>query len=471
MIALIIIFILSVVLLSTLKIRIGVILSIYLVLIYTILFLWGVSRWTFEKILIVITTLFIPFLVDLNVNNYDPNDYHMVTKEQFKFNFLHIIVIFLLIEIIRNRKKVKIGFDLFLIFMFNIICVSSIFYALNHTAAFFDYTRYFYITVIYIYFSRIFDIDKHGNLFIRCIIIGLVFQLSLGILQKIIGEPLGLYFLGEGREVFRVNVSGYEKGMSGTFGHPGPYALYGLCILSWMLYDTRINNYLRKIGIIISTLIIILAAGRTSILLMMIIYFIYMINRFFYFNVKNILRILVLVVVLFTFVIIFKENLDPIIERFTNSDMDMQFNSRMIHYNIAMYYISQKPIFGFGLNNYLDLTYRDFPFEFNSNFFLCNPIHNAYLLYAVEIGIVGSIIFVMFLINNYRYIFKIIKYKSKEVTDAVKGYGALILVYMIYNLQGWGGIQNRTLITVIITSALIYNNYNRLKNKVIDKEC
>ena len=299
----------------------------------------------------------------------------------------------------------------------------------------------------------------------------MIFQLLLGVLQQIIGKPIGLHFLGEGREVFRVNVSGYERGMSGTFGHPGPYALYGLCILSWLLFDTRINKKSRITGIIVSTLMIVLAAGRTCIFLMLIVYAIYIMNRFFTLNIKNLLSISILIMGAFVFVILLADKLEPVINRFIDSDMNMQLNSRMIHYNIAKYYINQKTLFGFGLNNYLDLTYRDFPIQFDSNFFLSNPIHNAYLLYAVEIGVIGASIFILFLTNNFIYIFKSKRYKREDITDALKGYGTLILVYMIYNLQGWGGIQNRTLIIIIITSAFVYNNYTNLKTKTIDKEC
>lgn len=439
---------------------------LYILLLFAVFVGWGISKATRDRFLIVIFALALPYLTDLNMV-YDPTDFHMVSKSYFTFNILHIICIFILIEILKNRKKIHFDYDLLIILLFNLICILSIFYAVNYKAAFFDYSRYFNLTIIYIYFSRIFDMDKNSELLLKYIIIGLVLQLIIGLVQKLIGKPIGLYFLGEGRTVFRTNVSGYEKGMSGTFGHPGPYAIYALFVLSWLIFNRNIKLKMRVIGIITSTSIIILAAGRTSIMLMLIVYICYFLDKFFTFSAKNLVIILSIILLLFLSYILFYNQLQVIINRFTSSDMEMQLNSRLIHVDLALLYIKQKPLFGFGLNNYLDLTHRDFPLSVLSNFFLSNPIHNAYLLYAVEIGIIGMMIFLLFILKGFIQFFKLIKFKSyyKDTLHEIKGYLVATIVYIIYNFQGWGGIKTKILIMMFLTSAFIYNNYKLIQLK------
>ena len=42
-------------------------------------------------------------------------------------------------------------------------------------------------------------------------------------------------------------------------------------------------------------------------------------------------------------------------------------------------------------------------------------------------------------------------------------------MYIIYNFQGWGGVQNRNLIMLMLASAIIYYNYNNTIKKNNDE--
>ena len=213
--------------------ELGVIMIIFAISIYSILFLKLIGKIKLEKILIIIFGYSIPFCVDINLIYRE--DYHIVSKEYYKFNIVQIFALIFLFIILKNIKKIKLDIDLSIILLFDVVCIASIFYSINPKAAFYDSIRYIIITIIYIYFSRLFKNELYGKTLINSLVFGLGIQLSLGFLQKLKGGALGLYFLGESRTVFRSNVSGYEMGMSGTFGHPGPYALYSLFIL-WIGY-------------------------------------------------------------------------------------------------------------------------------------------------------------------------------------------------------------------------------------------
>ena len=448
----------------TINTKLGIGFIIYGCFIYSIICIIVLSKSKVEEFMVIFFALSVPFLNDINIFKYQ-NDFHVVSNTYFTFNILHIITILLFVEILKNKNKISINIDIIFLFIFNMICIISIFNAINFEAAFFDYIRYFNLSIIYIYFSRIFNCEKYSNMLIKYFIIGLIIQLIWGIIQKIIGGPIGLSFLGEKSDVFRLGVVGYEKGMSGTFGHPGPYALYSVIILPWILFNNKLNANMRNLGIITSTLIIVLAAGRTSIALMIIVYLIFFIEKILNINTKTIITTFIVIGFTILGVLIFNEQIQVVINRFTTSDMNSQVENRLEHIEIASYYIKQRPLLGFGINNYLDLTNRDFPFEFHYNFFLNNPIHNLYLLYAVEIGLIGASIFIIFLINNFRYLLKSLRCKERNVVQYMKGYSISLIVYIIYNLQGWGGIQNRSLILIILASALIFNNYLMLNKQ------
>ena len=429
-------------------------------LLYLAILVFVISKHDIDKFLAILFAIAIPFINDINIFSYQP-DFHVISNQYFTFNILHIITILLFVRIIIKIKLIKFDFDLLLILLFNIICIISIFYAINPKAAFYDYIRYFNITIIYIYFSRIFKIDKNEKTLIYCLIIGLAIQLIWGLLQKIIDGPIGLYFLGEKADVFRLGVSGYEKGMSGTFGHPGPYALYGVFLLAMTLFNYEINRIIKLVGIVSSTIIVILAAGRTGIALMIIIYFFFYAEKFLKLNTRNIKTLIITAIFIISSLLIFNNQIQPVLDRFTNSDISKQADNRLEHIVIAKHYISQNPMTGVGLNNYLDATNRDFSISFKHNFFLNNPIHNIYLLYAVEIGIIGTVIFILFLLNTLVYLIKSRKFKDRIDFKKIKGYALVTLVYIIYNFQGWGGVQNRSLIIVMLSAALTHNIYRK----------
>lgn len=439
------------------KEKTGMYILIIMMMIFIVLFLAKVSRFTFEESMIILFFLFLPFMTELNL--YVRDDYHIVAKEYYRFNYLHLFTIYFFIKIIINIKRVKKGIDIYLLLLFNLICIFSIFRARNIIAGFQDYFRYLNITIVYIYFSRVCDLKKYKNYVMNSLFIGLCIQLILGLLQKVKGGRLGLTIIGEGNEVFRLGVDGYEKGMSGTFGHPGPMGLYCDFILIIFLFNRTMNKKIRAIGIAISSSIIILTAGRTSILIMVGIFSIYLFSNCIKFNIKNIMTAVGVSLILIFGVITFNEELKPIISRFVSSDMEFQYSNRLSHVEVGMEYVKKSPIIGLGLNNYLDNTYNDYPLSFYNNFLLWNPIHNMYIQYTVEVGIVGISVLMLYLITFFIMYFKLRSKVNYEERTVYKGSLLILIVWLIYGLQGWGGIQTRSLLVILISCSLISNTY------------
>lgn len=441
----------------------SMLMNLLIVTVIGLMILLVINNMNLEKVILMTFFFSIPFFRDYDFTSM--NDYHVITKPYYTFNLVQLFALIFLILILKNRKKIKVGIDLIILFIFNVICFTSTIYAKNPPAAFFDALRIFTITIIYIYFSRIFNYKKYKGLAINIMVLTVVFQLIIGIIQIIINGPIGLGILGESKEVFRAGVSGFEKGMSGTFGHPGPFALYSLMILSFIMFDNCINKTVKNIGITICTLNILISAGRTAMILMALIFIIYYINSLKEINIKKIHRLIMIGLFGIIMCAILSDEILMVFNRFLNSDTSDQLGNRLYHYEIAFKYIKEKPLLGWGLNNYLDLSYSDHPIRFYTNFFFNNPIHNAYLLYAIEIGILGSLLFILFLVINFKWYKKNSRYLDINTNNICKGYIVGIIIYSIYNFQGWGGVQTRSLVLVILINAFLYN-----VNSLIAKE-
>ena len=428
---------------------------------YAALAILLINKFNIEKSIVLLFVLFIPFMTELNINYKE--DIHIVSKSYFAFNYLYLFCIYFIVKISQEYRKINIGFDLLFLLIFNIICIISGLNALNFKAFFFDYIRYFTLSIVYIYFSRVFEFKKYKDTIYKYLVLGLLIQLVLGLLQKVKGSALGLVILGEGFDIFRASVSGYEKGFSGTFGHPGPMALYANYLLAILLFNKNIKPKIRISGVILSSIIIIVAAGRTSILIMFLIFAIYILNDLIKLNAQSILVSMGIVSGGVVSFIMFFERIKPLISRFTDSDISFQYNNRMKHIVLGMEYIKENPLLGLGLNNYLDNTYNDYPFQFSTNFYLSNPIHNAFILYGVEIGLIGLIVFALFLINNVIMYNKINKKINIEERNVLKGSLTVLIIWCVYALQGWGGVQTRSLLILLLSSSIIYSIYNNYK--------
>lgn len=445
--------------------KISILMILMILGIQFFIFMLSINNFDFEKTILIFFILAIPFFVDLDFIRRS-EDFHMAAKPYIRFNIMYIfagIFIFFIIKNINKIKQSKVKYDLIIIGIFLLICFSSMIWAINPAATFFDALRYLVASIYYVYFSRVFDYKKYNKTVMTCLVISIVLQLAIGCLQIIKGGPVGLHILGESKSVFRASVEGYEKGMSGTFGHPGPIALYSSILLSWLIFKNDINKFIKYIGVISAILIIVLAAGRTSIVLMLFILMVYVISNIKLFKLKEIklnkkyVIVSTLAVIILAF--IFREKIMFIIDRFVGSDIIKQFNSRGDHIKMALYYIKQNSLLGLGLNNYLDYTIVEFADIFKTNFIVSNPIHNAYLLFAVEIGILGAIAYISIIISNLYYYILFKKCKVIKKYQEYKGILLSIVVCSIYNLQGWGALHNRNLIIFFIGIGMLYNLY------------
>jgi len=242
----------------------------------------------------------------------------------------------------------------------------------------------------------------------------------VGILQNINQGPLGWFleeatylgsgfFTSDGERLYRA---------SGLFGHPTFYASF-MSILLPVLIGYLLKNYKQSqtkiffyvIGIISLVLGTILTYSRSSwfssifvVSLMFVMYF--KKNNFIYYKYKktiiSILSILLLIPII----------IKTVGNRIISSLEFISDGSGAVRIDLirqSMISISKFPLFGSGLNLSPRLMVSQSLLEPNLLGFIY-PVHNTFILFFVEIGVIAGLIFIYLIIYNLVKSFKYVKF-------------------------------------------------------------
>ena len=317
--------------------------------------------------------------------------------------------------------------------------VANLFLIITIVSGFFATSTAYWITgcllivkciVVYTWYGS----NKHGVLFKRGVLfsaeIAILIQSGISFLQKLKGGPLGLSILGEVISGFRERyVEGViEIGVAGTFEHSSRLSIFILfCTL--IVFFSEKERKKRSIFVVAGLVCMWLASSRTVIitLILGLVYYCWK-NRKTLFTRKNV-RYLVLIP-LFAAIglaILYTQGLLGI---FLESDVSEQIIHRVTHWEIAWEWIRKNWILGYGINNFTSLMRTKSSSA--SVFMLTNPVHNVYLLYWLELGILGLISYIVLLVKS-SFNIKNINEKAGIQKAAV----IFIIVSIVYNFTGW----------------------------------
>lgn len=308
------------------------------------------------------------------------------------------------------------------------LALISIIFSYNATFSFAGILLYCKCYLIFEWFSRYPNSEKLRRAFISGTEIALLFQSGVALLQKITDGPIGLSFLGENDEALRYRIidNAIDRGAAGTFEHSSRLAIFVLFVLLYLFFNEKSKK--RKIIFTIIGFITLYQAGSRTAMLILALSLAYYVCRNKSKRIKK--RTLFLSMCIFVIACIgvsyaFKANMFDFI---FNSDLLFQVENRLNHWKVAIVYILQKPLFGYGLNNY-----SAYMTQFNTtNFYFLNPVHNNYLLNWFEIGIVGTICYIVLLFYN---VFEIKSFK--RVSEIKKSSLLFLVCVIIYNFTGW----------------------------------
>ncbi len=353
-------------------------------------------------------------------------------------------------------------------------CISFI-YAPNKVAAIYLITRLI-IFMLTFFILHNFSVETVWKYFIiGSMFIGL-FQFLMGVGQLTMNNSLGLTFLGENSNPFRGGTEGLERGVSGTLGHPGTYAIfltliYPILLTQYIYWKKSFKRNILIISIIVCFLGILISNARTSIVIVLVSTFIIILGNLLIrnrvkLNITKLLRITItfsVILVVSSYFII-----DQVLTRFFSSDFLFQIGERNKIGDLALEIIFKDPMttfFGVGLNNYTDVIS-----SFGQGFIYSHPVHNYYLLLWAEGGMLHLFLFIFL---TFIGVFKTIEVTRKaSIYLAPKALGVLVSIMslVIYNLTGWSNSHNQIFILYIVLvglSGMLYEEFKIESKKKI----
>ncbi|MEK7078829.1 MAG: hypothetical protein AAB929_02055 [Patescibacteria group bacterium] len=309
---------------------------------------------------------------------------------------LYLTDIFALILILFNYKTILTFFKkkLFL-WLFVFLCINALF-AWSKPIFFYRFIKLFEVFALFAIFKKQFP--KYKKAIIGGFAFSVFIQSILVVSQFITRHSLqGIwYFFGE--RYFTLSTPGIAKAALqgneilrayGTFSHPNSLAGFFLLIYLFFLTNNRVTNLVLKYAVLaLCSLIIFLSFSKNVILVFL------FLNTWCFLKVKQSCRICTLVKILsplFLAIIFLSAQTDP-----------LSFQKRLTLMLQSLTIISQHISTGVGLGNYLLAQYA-FPIKYP--YFFLQPVHNIYLLFMAETGILISMIVfirIFLLLKKYR---------------------------------------------------------------------
>lgn len=315
-----------------------------------------------------------------------------------------------IIRLIEQKRRVFKGSDFFLLgFLF--FSLVSLFFSQNHLLSLYFFIKTVEGILLFLYTKHNSEIFKLKTIAKTIISSGLV-QAVLAIVQFLNQSSLGLKHFEAGiynrylPGVATFFVNGVKTVRAyGTLPHPNILAVFLLvsifCLYYLWLTENRKKS--QKIFFIFFSFIYFFLTLALTLTFSRSVILIFLAISLFLFFVKftdSLVRRRVLgIFVLFLLVIVLNMFFfwPEIYARFFEASPKEQAVVLRIYYNdIALDIIKQNPLLGIGIGNFVWFLYQNFQFK---ETWLYQPVHNLFLLIASEIGILGLIIFILFLVR------------------------------------------------------------------------
>jgi O-antigen ligase len=422
-----------------------------------------------ERILFYAFLFFIPFQIRATISGGPP------AGGEWDSVFLYLtdllLIGFLFFAIINKRisfKKTGI-----LLYLFLALAGISLFVSTDLGNSIFRLIKLLEFVLLYIYVSKNAHIFK--NLY-NVLIASAVFQAILAIVQFYKQSSLGLKFIEAGQYLpgapgVATFISGNEKIMRayGSFPHPNVLAVF-LLLAIFCFYTIWIKGaknpwlLVTSYGLLVFGLF--LTFSRGAILVFLFISFIFLLTRFFqlrqlYHTEERLLagkKLMILASFFVFFSLISGLIVLPYFKtRFTKISLEEEAIDLRFFYNkMAISMIKDKPLLGIGIGNFVNFSHNYQAFlraaaklAASGGFtggkipdWVYQPAHNLYLLIASEIGILGALIFLIFLFKKFIYGFSQIFKNLNEINPLFFLFvGFLILAlsdHLFWTLQSGG---------------------------------
>ena len=380
-----------------------------------------------EKILFYVFLFLIPFQIRTTIS-WQGNEW----DSMFLYLTDLLLIGFLFLAIINKRISFKKS-DI-LLFLFLIIAGISIFVSTDLGISIYRFIKLVEFVLLFVYINKSYRADRTYRTYSVLIAAGLL-QSALAIVQFYKQSSLGLKFIEAGQYLpgapgVATFIMGSEKVMRayGSFPHPNVLAAF-LLLAIFCFYYLWISNLIKGkfcymlyvICYMVCVFGLFLTFSRGPILVFIFISMIFFLARFFqlrvqYHTEERLLagkRLMLLALFFVVFSVLSTIILMPYIKNrfFIISLQEEAIDLRFFYNKIGLAIIKEKPLLGVGIGNFVNFSHNYPAFIRAANAMLSGgqgdveipdwlyqPVHNIYLLIASEIGILGLIVFLLFII-------------------------------------------------------------------------
>jgi putative inorganic carbon (HCO3(-)) transporter len=401
--------------------------------------LFGVGIWVFkdiERVLLVFLILAIPLNLDINFFIVEG---HHAGMNSISIGLVDIFLILLIAHWIvriclKNENKINWYPKITVPFAGMIVVASfSAYGAKDPSLSFFEIILFFKGLLIFLYFANRTRKESELRLILLCLTAGIFIQSIFGLLQHYSGSSLGLGILGESDVLWEQELQKtVSSRVGGTIGYTNDFAKYlsfFFPIIVSLLFSTS-----KKINLLfyLSTLVLLVLDVFFTLSRVAWVGMAFSAGIVFLFQRKNKLkRIHYPLIALLLIVLVLVSQIDLIQQRFSSEDMGSA-RSRFTTSAVAARMIFDHPLLGVGANNYQTIVAKYGDSRNPETFTMA--VHNMYLLYLAETGIIGFGFFLWLNLNLFRAIWKSAHLSSAYIRSL--GIGALG-AYLSLFLQGF----------------------------------
>ncbi len=340
---------------------------------------------------------------------------------------LFILYAIWLIEILFNKKKSvqwwpKVTMPLA---GFILLGIFSLVKATHHDLVYYQLFVLIKKILLILYIGNHVNDERALKYVILALLIGFLFECSIGLLQYQKQGKLGLYLLGEREaDIDKFYLSNYEEvsRVSGTFWHGNGFAFYLQMVIpvaiGILLFGNKaLFRILSALSMVLGLLVLILTLSRGA-------WLSFIISIFFlgYFYLRKIRKenklYKRLIPALIIFLVIFLTFRDFIYSRLIGEDYGAA-ESRIWMMQTSFNIIKQNPLLGIGMNNYVERMAEFDKTGFNQSFYY--PVHNQFLLIASETGILSLLLFLSALYYAMKMSFQAFKKSNGSLAGSALG--------------------------------------------------
>ncbi len=262
-----------------------------------------------------------------------------------------------------------------------------------------------------------------------------------------------------------------RSGAIGLFAHPGNLSLFSSIAIIFFS-STYLNKHRKKLSrllIIINICTLILTFSRASIIGLIfsigIIFLSYRNPRIKFTSVSFFLRTIIPVSIIIFLLFVW---LEPFNFLLSQSDVEIQYNNRLIHYFMAFNAFQESPFLGIGINshlNYFDTNYNFISELTSDSFFATNPIHNIHLIVLIETGLIGVLVIYSFFISNIRNCYRVLQSNQNKILSLTQ-LGVISLIF-VYGFVGWAPLSESILPFILMFTVFTIYDKKRSVEKTV----